>query len=424
MNKKSYLIILLICGVILSALVVRNGRLILLALPFLVYLIVGLIQAPTELRLVAHRIINKSSISAHKIVDTRIVVTNQGNLLVNLFLIDPLFSGLTILEGAPHQRLSIAAGETIELNYTFTAERGVYTWETIRACAADPFGLFELEEAIPAAGNLLVRPAPLQIRSLTMQPQATLPAAGPILARKAGLGTDFWGIREYRTGDSFRRINWRLAARHRQKFFTNEYEREEIADFGLILDARKRTNADEMESALFEHSVSAVAELGKTFLRNGNRVSLLVIAKSILTTFPGSGKQQLDLLQWNLARAKLSGNLSLVNIKHFPTRLFPVRSLMVVFSPVSPRDLKGYARLRSFGYDVILISPDPVKFAAQYLPLTKTNTLAFRAARVERVLQLKRLMNLGVNVIDWQVDQPLDPLVQDTARHLIHRRNI
>ncbi len=274
------------------------------------------------------------------------------------------------------------------------------------------------------AGNLLVHPAPLQIRPLNLHPQATLPTAGPISARKAGLGTDFWGIREYRAGDSLRRINWRLAARHRKKFFTNEYEREEIADFGLILDARKRSDDDEMESALFEHSVSAVATLGKNFLRHGNRVSLMVFGKSILTAFPGYGKEQLDLLHWNLARARLSGNLSFANIEHFPTRLFPVRSLLVIISTVDSRDLKAYARLRSFGYDVILISPDPVNFTNQLRPPTDTNTLAFRAARVERIIQLKRLMKLGVKVIDWQVDQPLEPLVQDTARQMIHKRNI
>ncbi len=120
------------------------ARLLLLALPFLVYLIVGLIHAPTEISLLAHRTINNPSISAQELVETRIAITNQGNFLVNLYLEDPLITGLTLVEGAPHQRLSVAAGETIDLAYTVTAQRGVYAWKTIRICAGDPFGLFEI----------------------------------------------------------------------------------------------------------------------------------------------------------------------------------------------------------------------------------------------------------------------------------------
>ena len=393
-------------------------------MPFLVYLIVGVSQSPSDITLLANRSIDKPSVTAQEAVETRIVIKNQGNALLNLYLEDPVFPSMTILEGQPHQRLTLSAGEVTELNYKFSTARNVLSWNTIHACASDPLGLFDLECDIPASGDVLVRPAPMQIRPITLKPRATLHTVGPISARLAGSGTDFWGIREYRTGDSFRSLNWRLAARHPHKRFTNEFEREEITDYGLILDARKLTNADPIEEALFEYSVSAVASLAENFLRNGNRVSLLVYGKSILTAFPGYGKKQLNLLLGNLARAKLGGNLPLTHLKHFSTRLFPTRSLILILSTVDPRDLETYARLRAFGYDVLLISPDPVDFAARMLPLTEVNTLAFRAARVERVIQLKRLLKLGVNVIDWQVNQPLEKIVRRTARHFNHRRNV
>lgn len=395
-----------------------------MAIPFLVYLIIGVIQAPSDITLHANRTIDKPSVIAHETVETRIVIKNQGNALVNLSLNDTLYPSMTILEGQEQQRLSLSAGETIELNYKFEAARGVYSWNTIHANAGDPFGLFDLECDIPAFGEILVRPAPMQIRPITLKPRFTLHASGPISARLAGSGTDFWGIREYRAGDSLRRLNWRLAARHPRKLFTNEYEREEIGDFGLILDARKLTNANVMEEALFEYSVCAAASLSENFLKNGNRVSLLVFGESITSVFPGYGKNQLNLLLRNLARARLGENLPFRYLEYFPTRLFPTRSQIVIFSTVDSRDLETYARLRAFGYDVLLISPDPVDYAARMLPKTEITTLATRAARVERVIQLKRLLKLGVYVIDWQVNQPLETIVHKAARHLMHRRNI
>jgi uncharacterized protein (DUF58 family) len=424
MNKKSTLIVFIISGLFLSALVSINGKLLLLAIPFLVYLIVGVMQVPGNVSLLANRTVDKTSAVAQEPVEIRIPIQNQGNTLVNLYIEDRLFPAMTILEEKPYRRVALSAGEVTELRYKFKATRGVYSWNILRACASDPFGLFEVECDIQAPGEILVRPTPLQIQPVTLKPRATLPSAGPILARKAGSGTDFWGVREYRPGDALRRINWNLAARHPNKLFSNDYEREESADFGLILDARRLTDDDALEEALFEYSVSAVATLAKNFLRNGNRVSLLVFGEAILTAFPGYGKHQLNMLLWNLAHARLGGDLPFTSLKHFPTKLFPTRSLLVIFSTVDPRDQEAYARLRAFGYEVLLISPDPVNFAAQRLPQTQTNTLASRAARVERVIQLKRLLKLGVKVIDWQVNQPLEPLVRNLAKQMMHTRNM
>ncbi len=424
MNKKSFLIVFIVSGLFLSALVILNGKLLLLAVPFLVYLIVGVIQAPNDVLLLANRTFDKPSVIANTAAETRIVIQNQGNALVNLHIEDTLYPSMAILDGQPRQRIALSSGEKMELNFKFTAARGIYSWSTIRACASDPFGLFDIERDIPAPGKILVRPAPLRIRPITLKPRATLPAAGPNLSRKAGSGSDFWGVREYRSGDSLRQINWSLTARHPQKLFTNEYEREEIADFGLILDARRLTKSKALEESLFEYSVSAAATLSKNFLRNGNRVSLLVFGESILTAFPGYGKQQLNLLLWNLARTKMGGNLPFSYLENFPIRLFPARSLVILFSPVDSRDIETYARLRAFGYEVLLISPDPVDFITRALPQNQINALASRAARVERVVLLKQLLKLGVNVIDWQVNQPLELHLQKTARRLVHKRNI
>lgn len=393
-------------------------------MPFLTYLIMGVMQAPGDLTVIAERSISKPSVIAQELFETRVIIKNQGNTLVNLCLEDMLFPSMTLLDGKARHRLLLKAGEITELNYASHAERGVYSWKTIHACASDPLGLFEIEQDIPALGEILVRPAPIPIHSLLLKPSSTLHAAGPISARLTGSGTDFWGIREYRTGDSLRRLNWRLTARHQHRLFTNEYEREETADFGLILDARKITNDDAMEQVLFEYSVSATASLSENFLKKGNRVALLIFGESITTLFPGYGKRQLNLVLRNLARARLGKNLPLDYLEYFPVRLFPSRSQVVIISAVDARDLETYARLRAFGYDVLLISPDPIDYAARMLPVAEINTLAIRAARVERAIQLKRLLKIGVEVIDWQVTKSLDATIQDSARHMIHRRNI
>jgi len=424
MNNKTLFIVLSICGLILSALIIRNGRLLVLAIPFLVYLMIGILQSPNEMALLAQRITDKPGVAAGEPVELRVIVKNHGKGLVNLCLRDTLFPSMKIIDGHIFQRLSLATGETTEINYVFEAARGIYSWNAIHASAGDPFGLFERELDIPASAEVYVRPLSMKIRHVPLKPRSILHATGPIPARLAGPGTDFFGIREYRTGDPLRRLNWRLNARHPRKLFTNEYEREEIADFGLVLDARKLTDSDEMEKALFENSVCAALSLSKVLLKAGNRVALLIFGETTTSLFPGYGKRQLNLIERNLARATQGSNLPFSYLEYFPVRLFPSRSVIIMLSTVDSRDLETYARLRSFGYDVLLISPDPVEYAARTLPLTDINTLAVRAARVERIVRLKQLVKMGIQVINWQVNQPLETIINKAGGNIPHRRNV
>jgi len=415
--------VLAICGLVMAALIVRRGELLMLAMPFMIYLLVGILQAPEEITLLASRTIDRFSVFAGEPAEVQINIKNQGSGLANLYLEDPLFPSMTVHSGQAGQRISLPAGEMTGLNYTFKAARGVYEWSTVHANASDPFGLFELQCDIPAPARLLVRPMPMKLRHIRLRPRFTLHTPGPIPAHLAGSGTDFLGVREYRPGDPLHRLNWRLAARHPRKLFTREYEQEEIADVGLILDTRRLINYERVDDELLEYSVSAAASLSEIVLKEGNRVGLLVFGQSMAPIFPGYGKKQYNRILYNLAQAALSPNLPLVYLEYFPARLFPSRSIIVMLSTLGPRDLGTYARLRSFGYDVLLINPDPVEYAARKLPPTELNSLAVRAARVERIIQLKQLMKLGVRVVDWQVDQPFGKVVREISGYLKLRGN-
>jgi uncharacterized protein (DUF58 family) len=424
MNHKTLLLIFVISGLILSSLIIRNGQPLLLAMPFLAYVILGAIQSPVSMALSARRIVDKPGVVAQEPAGAQLTVTNHGNALLNLYLEDALFPSMEILDGEPRQRITLDAGESVQIRYVLKAERGIYTWKSVRAVAGDPFGLFELKEDIPAPGELVVRPAHLHFDRFSLRPRNTLHSPGPVSVRLSGSNTDFLGIREYRPGDSLRRLNWRLAARNPRQLFTNEYEREEIADFGMILDARRLTNAEEVEEALFENSIRAIVSLSESVLKVGNRVSLLIFGERMGSLLPGYGKKQLHRMVRNLARARMGSNLSLRYLEYLPTRLFPSRSVLIVFSIVGTHDYETYARLRSFGYDILLVSPDPVDYLGSRLPQTEVNALAARAARIERIMQLQRIVKLGIQVINWQVDRPFELVIQKAASYFAQRRNV
>ena len=89
-------------------------------------------------------------------------------------------------------------------------------------------------------------------------------------------------MREYQASDPQRQINWKLSARAERDLYTNIFEQERVADVGLIVDARQRTNVTGIDDSLFEHSVRAAAALAENFLDDGNRVGLLVYGSGLV----------------------------------------------------------------------------------------------------------------------------------------------
>jgi hypothetical protein len=59
-----------------------------------------------------------------------------------------------------------------------------------------------------------------------------------------------------------------------------------------------------------------------------------------------------------------------------------------------------------------LISPDPLDYARSKLPVDKIGRLASRLVRLERQLEISKIRQLWIPVIDWSVSQPLSPLVR------------
>ena len=436
--SKVLTLLLIGFSLLLAALVTHNADLIWMALPCLVYLGAGLLQSPStrEVQLHATRSVEKGRTDTLSTIEVNVVVSNQGTAFVRLGLSDPLLASMSLANSQLKQHLHRAAasravqasavlqaGENASFKYSFQSERGNFAWETIHVRVSDPFGLIETELDLPAEAKVQVHPELHKFRPFALRPQRTVHSAGSIPARLGGSGTDFWGVREYQPGDSLRRLDWRLTARYPHKFFTKEFEQEEIADIGLILDARRNTDLRVGESSLFEHAARATASLAEVFLRQGNRVSLLVYQQHIINLFPGYGKVQLNRILRTLARITAEEDGSLNSLQFLPLQMFSSHSLIVILSPLTSGDWRLFRRMRAYGYQVLLISPDPLDYARQMLPTDRVTRLATRLTRLERQMEINQIAQLWIPVIDWQVNQPLSPLVRNALKHMhIQRR--
>ena len=415
MNHKIFTVGIITCALLLAALITHSGELALMTMPFLFYLGMGFLTLPAADRthLAARREVSRTQFEDWTEIAMEIALQNNGQETVFAHIYDPLQTGMKFTNGEREQFLCLEPGEKATTTYTFQAMRGSFAWKNLNTVVSDALGLVETRYMLPAEGDMQVKPRMRRFKPIQMHPNSTLHSPGSIPAKLGGSGTDFWGVREYHPGDPLRRLDWRQTARHPYQFFTKEFEQEEIAEIGLILDGRHKVDLHVGSDSLFEHCLEATASLAEMFLHQGHRLSLLVYGGTMLQAFPGYGKIQLHRIMDCLARVRIgSDNRLLDNLEYLPIRMFPSHALIILISPLSSSDWSLFPRLRAQGYQVLLICPDAIGFGEPSWAQDEHTHMAIRAARIEHQLKLRAIAQLQVSVIDWQVEKPLAPLLR------------
>lgn len=403
---------LLLYGLIFMGLAGFRSQLLVLAIPLTLYLLLGLIFAPGKLQVEIERTLSAERVAPGTLVTVTLKIKNNGSRLEEFLLEDRISPALNVEEGETNHIGTLAPGESTSWEYTISGSRGSYTFSDVEMRVSDHLGLVYRQATLSAPGQLFVLPRFKRLRNVMIRPRRTRPYSGSIPARVGGAGIDFFGVREYQTGDSPRWINWRASARHQEMLFSNEFEQERVADVGIILDGREISNITSDGHSLFEHTVSATAALADSFLSAGNRVGILFYGRIMHWSYPGYGNIQRERLLQALSRVETGDSQVFSDLAHIPTKLFPAHSQLVLVTPLVKDDLKMLVRLRSRGYQIMVISPDPVSYELRNLADNSDIRMAARIIRMERTMLLMRLQRSGIQIVDWDVSLPLDRVIE------------
>lgn len=410
--SRSLLLGLITYGLLLAGVASTRGELIALAIPCAVYLFAGYLFSPDEIKLDATRHLSVERTSPNSDVQVTVRITNRGAHLEEVLIEDLVPAELNLRSAHNRHLIRLPNESSFTFAYTVAGPRGGYGFESVRAEVSDVLGITSRTVQVEAKGQLFVFPSLTRLRHVAIRPRRTRVYAGIIPARVGGTGTEFYGVREYQRGDSPRVINWRASAHQQDVLYSNEFQQERVADVGIILDGRLRTNEFPRGHSLFEFSVQAAAALTDALLTQGNRVGLLVYAAFLRWTLPGYGKIQREKILFSLAHARPGGSEVFADFQHLPTRLFPSESQVVLVSPLHEDDLMPLVYLRAQGYQVLVVSPNPVKYELSYLPKNHNVELAGRVIHMERALLLRKIQRAGIQVLDWDVAEPFDQVVK------------
>jgi len=388
------------------ALTFQDWQLAALILPIAsIFFLSNLWGLPENVRVLMDRRVEPSESFGEDDVRVELRLENSsGARLGNLEIHDVLPATLKPDEGSNTVHLALDINMHDEIVYKFPSPpRGHTPIGPLLVRARDPLGLYMVEEKFPP-DTVAVLPKPEKIRGTELRPGHLGPWPGTIPSRSTGLGSEFYSLRAYSSGDDPKRINWKATARY-GRLVLNETESERVTDVMVVLDTDVAFY-ESSERDLFERGVKAAASMASLLLRQGNRVGLVLQGVERGIVRPGFGKRQERRILYMLAAAKPGGSMLPTGyvVGQLARLLLPSRAQVVLVSPLLDNEVvDGIRQLTVDGYSVMVVTPT-LSLPADYD--SESERLAFKILNLERenlLLRLERFCTL----VQWPEDVPL-----------------
>lgn len=173
------------------------------------------------------------------------------------------------------QQVNLANRENATLKYDIEpVERGKFEFETVQLHRGSPMQLWLRNYRIPVANTVRVYPNFATVsKYILLAHDNRISQMGIVKKRRRGEGQDFHQLREYRTGDSLRQIDWKATSRTR-KLISREYQDERDQEVIFMLDCGHRMLSRDGELSHFDHTLNAILLLSYVALRQGDAVGL------------------------------------------------------------------------------------------------------------------------------------------------------
>jgi len=227
--------------------------------------------------------------------------------------------------------------------------------------------------------------------------------SGEHVSRVAGEAIEFAHVRPFVSGDSVRRVNWRVTSR-RQSLHVNVTPAELSAELVLFLDTFDDVSLS--STSTLDATVRGAAALAQHHLGRKDRVGLVGFGGVISWLTARTGRAQAYRIADFLLDVREYESWAWKDIDRLPRGSLPSGASVIAFSPlVDERALAALADIRLRGFPVLVINTlDESSIAPGG---TREARVAHRIWIRQRQLKRARLRSLGVEVVDWKMSEPL-----------------
>jgi len=399
-TRKAAIILTSGISLILIGMMISNFQLMIIGLTFVSFLAInGWVEGHSDLD------INRevSAVNVYKGDDINVIltITNKSyRRTQQLEVFDNVPHEMKMRKGINLMRMNLGPGQSATIRYTVRCPlRGHYTIGPTSVRYRNAFNLFVSETSIGDRSDITVFPQVRDVEEALIRSDVPKMYTGATTLKTPGQGMEFYALREYFPGDSFRSINWKAFARTGE-LMVNEKTRDAVTDVFIILDTRDVARIGTVLKNPLEMGTVAAASIANYFIKRRDSVSLVTYGERMDFLPPETGDKQHYKVLSQLAAVESKGSMPLQAVTNALSPRISRGSPVFIISSLEGdgTTLSAIRNLSGKGHEVIVLSPSSIDLERL---VSRIPRMAFEVLKLERQNRLTAISGYGAKVIDW-----------------------
>ncbi len=399
-TRKAAIILTSGISLILIGMMISNFQLMIIGLTFVSFLAInGWVEGHSDLE------INRevSAVNVYKGDDINVIltITNKSyRRTQQLEVFDNVPHEMKMRKGINLMRMNLGPGQSPTIRYTVRCPlRGHYTIGPTSIRYRNAFNLFVSETSIGDRSDITVFPQVRDVEEALIRSDVPKMYTGATTLKTPGQGMEFYALREYFPGDSFRSINWKAFARTGE-LMVNEKTRDAVTDVFIILDTRDVARIGTVLKNPLEMGTVAAASIANYFIKRRDSVSLVTYGERMDFLPPETGDKQHYKVLSQLAAVESKGSMPLQAVTNALSPRISRGSPVFIISSLEGdgTTLSAIRNLSGKGHEVIVLSPSSIDLERL---VSRIPRMAYEVLKLERQNRLTAISGYGAKVIDW-----------------------
>ena len=234
----------------------------------------------------------------------KIVVESRYSFRLNIKLIDEIPEQFQMRD--KYFEAVIEAFSPITFQYILRpVKRGVYEFGKINVFVSTRLGLVQRRFQEGKDAQVAVYPSFVQMRKYELLAISNrLKEFGIKKIRRIGDNMEFEQIKNYVSGDDYRKVNWKATAR-KNHLMVNQYQEEKSQHVYSVIDKGRMMQQPFEGLSLLDYSINASLAISNIALRKGDKAGVITFQQKVNSMLPSSSRNmQLNLILEHLYKQK------------------------------------------------------------------------------------------------------------------------
>ncbi|NOQ25028.1 MAG: DUF58 domain-containing protein [Bacteroidales bacterium] len=189
-------------------------------------------------------------------------------------------------------KIKLERDENYNDSYFLTpVERGEYHFGIINLFVNVLIGLISFRYKLGENATIAVYPSFFQLKKIEMIAFTnSLNAMGYKKIRRIGNNREFEQIKDYVSGDDYRKINWKATARQ-NKLMINEFQEERSQNIFQIIDMGRTMKMPFEDMTLLDYSINSTLAISNIILKKHDKIGLITYSNKVHSFLPAGNRK-------------------------------------------------------------------------------------------------------------------------------------